>query len=121
MRTAPCAALPFLLGACLGPDRWNMGVSRGQGELDGPYAHDYDSEDTRLEVGVSGPLWSQPERRAPVVPCEPIQKTAAPVAPPVESGGLPIEEILLILGGALGGEASRRGYNKVQSRRVKSG
>lgn len=66
--------LVVLLVGCA--DRWNVGVSRGWGELDGVY-HDYDTSDIRLEVGLSGPLVSREPSRLPLYPPQYTPQRAA--------------------------------------------
>jgi hypothetical protein len=109
------ALLALSAASCAAPDRWNTSVSRGDGELEG-YGHDYDSSDTRLEFGVSGPLaWCEPPRIAP--PPQPQPMTVAePISAP--SGGgeqdLPWAEILYIAIGAAGIKGSEIGYRRLR-------
>lgn len=112
------------LAACQGPDRWNMGVSRGDGTLDG-HKGDYELEDTRLEVGVSGPIFAVHERRAPEwgppERCPP--PTAAPAlaaATPADSSGLPWLELVLLAGGALGYKGGEIGVRRYRSRKKRA-
>lgn len=110
------ALLALLLGGCLAPDRWNLGVSRGEGTLDGR-KNDFDTEDTRLEVGVSGPLWSPKEARRPERPPEPRLAPSPPTSLPIESGGIEWLDLILILSGALSGIGGHVGYRKVKARK----
>ena len=112
------AALPFLLAGCIGlPDRWSATAGKGDGDLETlkvPGDRDFDS--TYVELGVSGPLGKPSLPRMP--PWSPAP-AAAPVAQPEPSGGLPWEEIALLLGGAAGMKGGEYGYRRVRSRKSK--
>jgi len=99
-----------LLASCGTPDRWNAGVSRGQGDIEGHSEKlDFDTEETRFELGISGPLGFQEKRTPPPMPAY----TPAP-APAPSDGGIPLEEILLILTGA--GAWAGQGYARQKYR-----
>lgn len=70
-------SLAFL--ACQGPDRWNSSISRGQGDASSPKV-DFDTEETRLEIGVSGPIGRAPttSRPMPAWTPQPVVEPAAP-------------------------------------------
>lgn len=93
----------LLLASCAAPDRWNMGVSRGSGDIDGSGWHDYDLEETTLEVGISGPI-GRPAAERPPPPCPPSY-TPAKTPAPTDDGNLPLQELLYVAigAGALGG------------------
>lgn len=114
------ALLALALAACEAPDRYFTSVSRGVGEIEGGgKTSGYDTEDTRLEIGVSGPLFTRPERvsRAPCV-SPPPAATLAPAPAPSSSGEIPWTEIGLILGSVITWEGGRRGI-PVAVKRVK--
>jgi hypothetical protein len=74
------AGISIFFMACQGPDRWNSSISRGQGDASSSKV-DFDTEETRLEIGVSGPIG-----RAPT-PTRPMPAwTPAPVVEPAAPG-----------------------------------
>ena len=117
MRTLPLVAL--LLVSC-NADRWFGSVSRGQGEIDGGGKPEgYDTEDYRLEIGLTGPLFVRPERdrRSPclappaaVTPLAPAP--AVSLAPPTEDSDIPWSEIITLALTVGGWEASKYGGKK---------
>lgn len=115
-------ALALLCSSCAA-DRWFGSVSRGDGEISGDAkGFDYDTEEYRVELGLSGPIGAQPrtERRAPPPPTPlPIEKpapTPQPAAPSPESR-IPWMEIVTYGAGVLTSEGARRGVKHYKSRR----
>lgn len=49
------AAPLVVLASCQGPDRWSTSVARGEGTA-GSSKVDFDTEETTLEIGISGPI-----------------------------------------------------------------
>ncbi len=79
-------AIPVLaLASCRGPDRWSTSVARSEGSA-GSSKVDFDTEETTLEVGISGPIGSPPDRRYPVMPAwTPLPVQLPPSAPGEET------------------------------------
>src|SRR5262245_40555502 len=101
------AVLVLLLFGCRGPDRWSVTTGHARGDADSPKVS-FNTESDWMEVGISGPIGSPPEKpRAQLeLPPAPEWKPATAPALP-QDGGVPWEEILLLAGGALGLEGSK--------------
>lgn len=108
-----------LLAACIGgPDRWFASVSRGDGSIGGVKGLDLPTEETRLEVGISGPLGAAAKHHHSRE-AHPVA-IGAPVGGPAAGGlDIPWTELLFLLGGAAGLEGGRRGYQRVRRYRSK--
>ena len=112
------ALLALAVAGCQGPDRWSVtgGSTLGAG-LDSAYHGERDFESQYLELGVSGPLgFSQERGRLRTDPC-PDPTPSAPTGPPIESGGVPWAELLILASGAAAMKGGEYGYRKVRSRR----
>lgn len=119
--------IALLLTACGTPDRWNAGVSRGNGTATSNKL-DFDTDETRLELGVSGPLFDHPEpRRREPPPCPVVEpEKSAPAPQPATVTTKPqgrdmsdlIGAALIFLSGVAGGEGARRGHRTWKARRA---
>lgn len=98
-------AIALLAAGCRGPDRWHTSVARGQGDISSPKA-DFDTEETTLEIGVSGPIGSPPDRRYPVMPVYAPAPVVTPTPKPTDDdwGWVgPVATALVAILGALAG------------------
>lgn len=132
MRTAyAILAAACGLSSCSAPDRYYAGASQGVGSIDGEY-NDYDTQETRLEVGVSGDLgWgsSRTIRSDPApsacdpVPSGPIRSDPAPSPEPAQEPASGIDwgallQIVLVLAGAAVTMAGQAGHKALKARKA---
>jgi hypothetical protein len=104
----------LFLVACQGPDRWHLSGSRGESDYSGLKGLSIDEDSHSIEVGVSGPLGFREEAKAP-----PAMPQYQPQPAPVDGdSGLPLMELLLLLGGAGALKGSEYGLAKYRQRRA---
>lgn len=124
--------LVLLCAACA--DRWSVAVSRGSGEIEGPKSG-WDTEDSRIELGLSGPLtipkstgrcsppppapeWKPCAEPAPFALSNVVEKGAA--SPPDDGPDIPWAMLVCTAVGALGWGGGQAGVKKYRNRRSAS-
>ena len=115
-------ALCLILSGCSTPDRYFTSVSRGDGEIELPKGSNLETEEYRLEVGVSGAIGAAPAASRPSrLPPQPSMNRDASATPPTaeSESGIPWEALLILLSGLGLGEGTRYGTKKARAYKAK--